>query len=108
MNVILYFFYLLPLGRIIHTYNIPASAIPMIPTPRPNCPSDINCFRECLEDIKSYIDQSLNDKKKRLHTSNLAPLSPYFKPHATDLAFIFDSALKFDKPINAVVMSSFF
>lgn len=77
---------------------------------------NLNSLLDCLEDTSP---KELNESKSvvilfgppdsfKLMFTKLSNLSTLVEPYFKNLGVIFDSAYKFDKPVNAAVKASFF
>ncbi|XP_055493235.1 uncharacterized protein LOC129698247 [Leucoraja erinacea] len=89
---------------------------------KPNNRSNLLNLIHCLEDIKCWMAKNflhLNESKSEVIllgpsdsikniAGSIGSVTPLLKPHVKNLGVIFDSALKFDKQVNAVVKASFF
>ena len=117
---------MLPLGDIIHSYNIKFhcyaddTQIYLPITPDDN--DSLLTLHNCLTDIKNWMFNNflqLNDNKSevlvfgpplaRAHIeNNLGPLLPNLKPTVKNLGVTFDPDLNFQPHIKKVVQASFF
>ncbi len=84
--------------------------------------SSLQCLFDCLRDVKQWMSANflqLNESKTEVLlfgspastevvASKLGPLSGNLHSHVRNLGVTFDSALTFDKQINAVVRSCFY
>ena len=126
LGPILFSIYMLPLGQIIHKYNISfhcyADDTQIYLPLEPNNHSQLDNLKNCLTDIKSWMTHNflqLNDSKSEILLfgppdsisqiqSDLGNLSCLVKPHAKNLGVLFDTEFKLDRQVNSVVKSSFF
>ncbi|XP_055492976.1 uncharacterized protein LOC129698113 [Leucoraja erinacea] len=116
--------YMLPLGQVIQRHGISfhcyADNTQLSPLKHKKRSNLLNHIR-CLEDIKCWMAQNflqINKSKSKVillgpsdsikMIAGLGSLTPLLKPHVKNLGVIFDSALKFDQEVNAVVKASFF
>ncbi len=89
---------------------------------KPNDNQSLSALTACLSDIKAWMSLNffnLNESKTVAITFGPLPVSgniqqvlgdlaAYVKPSVTNMGVVFDSALTFNKQVNAVVKSSFF
>lgn len=122
----LFSLYLLPLGTIFSKHGVSfhfyADDTQIYLPLKKNDKKGLSLLSACVSDVKSWFSSNflhLNESKTEAiifstpgvsigPNADLGVLAPYVKPSVTNLGLIFDSALKFDKQISAVVKSSFF
>lgn len=126
LGPLLFTLYMLPLGQIIQKYNISfhcyADDLQLYMPLSLSNQSCLTGLNDCILEIKNWMAHSflqLNEsktevilfgppKKTDCLKGNLGPLSPFIKSQVRNLGVLFDTELKFDKQINAVVKGSFF
>ncbi len=126
MGPVLFSLYMLPLYAIFKNHNVSYHCytddtqcyIPL----HPKDVSSLQCLFDCLRDVKQWMSANflqLNHSKTEVlsfgspastevFASKLGPLSGNLHSHVKNLGVTFDSALTFDKQVNAVVRSCFY
>lgn len=121
---VLFSLYMLPLGRILTSYNIHyhlyADDTQLYIPVSPHDPSSIASLHKCLADVRRWMSENflqLNENKTEVlvlgpHSESIAPLlgalSTNLHTSARNLGVFLDSSLNFKKQISHVVKSSFF
>ena len=125
LGPVLFLLYMLPLGEILSTHNIPfhcyADDVQLYLPLKADGQVALQSLLACLTNIKEWMGAnflSLNERKSEIvvfsrNTSALSndvlgPLAANIRPSAKNLGVIFDSAFKFERQVSAVVRNSFF